>query len=503
VNRKLLVTRFPLILLASLFIAFGCTKIDTTTIGSGVLPVVDNINTFEEIVDVDVTNYEDTRSDSFLVFPSNLHALGHTNDPVFGKTTANMYFQVTPPQFPFTYPKSKDSLLLDSAVLVVKFAAVYGDSLAKQRINVYPITDDTFKVIHYRPTDTIRKFFRLTEDVAYNSGELLGTAFVSPSEVRPQRKIAYKKDSIVSSELRIRLNDNFGRLFLDQDSNGAFKNESLYRAFFKGFALVPDVSAGGNALMYFLTNGDTKLMIYHQVKKPDGVTTDTTVRAFPFGITPLGSGLNYSANANYIKRERNLGEVAGKLGTNVPSDILYLQSAPGTYARVKMKGVENLSNRIVHRAELLFKQLWTGPQKTEDDLYTATLVYTEIFNVDSGKVIRTVPFDTLIHNPFREDVYTQDYFSYVGGIYNNDVDGSGKLVGKYNINLTRYIQSIITYRKPNYPLQLSIPHLPERFITFQNAQSPLTLAGSGRLKAGGGSHPTYKMKLRIIYSKIR
>ncbi|MGE5106467.1 MAG: DUF4270 family protein, partial [Sphingobacteriales bacterium] len=194
-KRKLLQFRYHLYLLISFIFFYGCTKIDTTTIGGGILPVVDNINTFEESFDVITKNYTDTNSDSSYVFSSDAQILGHLDDPIFGKTEANLYFQVIPPTYPFNYTKPKDSLLLDSAVLVVKYVAAYGDSLAKQKINVFRVTDDTFKIIHYRTTDTIRKYYRLNEDVAYNNLELLGSTFVSPAELRPERKIDYKKDS--------------------------------------------------------------------------------------------------------------------------------------------------------------------------------------------------------------------------------------------------------------------------------------------------------------------
>ena len=488
-KRKLLQFRYPLYIFTAFIFIYGCTKIDTTTIGSGILPVVDNINTFEESYDVITKNYTDKESDSSYVFAADAHILGHLDDPIFGKTQANLYFQVTPPTYPFSYVKSKDSLLLDSAVLVVKFAAVYGDSLAKQKINVFRVTDKAFKKT-INSSDT-SKFYRINEDVTYDNGDLLGSAFVSPAEIRSRRKINYKKDSIVSGQLRIRLNDNFGRTFLDQNGAGVFLNDTTYRNFFKGFALVPEASAGGNALMYFLTSADTKLMLYHQVIKTDG-TKDTTVQAFSFG--------NFSINANYVTRDRSSGEVASHLDNNIPDNLMYLQGTPGTYARVTMPGLENLSNRIIHRAELVMRQIWAGPQKIEDDLFPGQYVYPEVFNTDSGKITSA---DTLIYTPALSGIYTSDFFYYVGGGRTDSLDASGHVIGKYNLNLTRYIQGIITRKFKNYPLQLTIPYRPFRFSYNNPFITPYSPLGAGRLKAGGGSNAQYKMYLRIIYSKIQ
>ncbi|HET9058107.1 MAG TPA: DUF4270 family protein [Chitinophagaceae bacterium] len=491
-KRKLLLLRYPLYFLFFLFYVVSCTKIDTTTIGGGILPSVDNINTFEQDLDVITKNYTDTISDSAFIFSSDPHILGLLNDPVFGKTQANLYFQVTPPVYPFTFSVGADSLFLDSAVLVVRYSAAYGDTLAKQRINVYRITDDSFSVTRkLSDATTAFKFYRINEDVVYDNSQVLGSAYVSPSELRPQRILGYKKDSLASMQLRIRLDDNFGRSFLDQGPDGGFVNDSIYRAtFLKGFALVPEASAGGNALMYFQTSADTRLLIYHRIRKRDG-SLDTTVQPFSFS--------SFSAAANYINRDRSSGEIAGHLDNNQPDDMVYLQGTPGTYARVWIPGLDTLSNRIIHRAELVVKQVWAGPQMIEDYLYPANLIYPEVFNTETGKIVTD---DSLIFNPFLPSIYTPDFFVYVDGARRNALDLSANSVANYRINLTRYIQGVITRKNKNFPLHLTIPYRPLRFYT-NSIPAPFSPLGAGKLRAGGGSHPQYKMYLRIIYSKIQ
>lgn len=499
---KLLHNHFHYLFIAFISLVYGCTKIDTTTIGSGLLPVVDNVNTFDTTLEVSVKNYTDTESDSTYALSGRAHIIGNINDPVFGKTYANMYFQVSADNYPFTFPVRADSLHFDSAVLVLKFAALYGDSITPQHINVYPVSTDTFNVYKKLVSSTgkdstgYRSPYLISQDVPYNSSQLLGSVLIAPQDIRPSRKLSNKKDSVVSAQLRIRLDDNFGQSFFSPGAIAdAYTNDTTFKNFFKGFAVVPDVSVPGNVLMYFLSTADTKLQLYHRVDKRDG-TKDTTVTTFAYN----------SANsriANYIKRDRSVGEIAGHLDNNTPDQVMYLQSTPGTFARVTIPGIENLSNRTVHRAELVFKQIWTGPQKTEEELFPPAYVYTEIFNTDSNRVIRQSPFDTLIYNSFLPGIYSGGYFSYVGGKYNAAFDNASHLVGAYNINLTRYVQAIITRHYKNYPLQLSLPYIPLRFILSDGLQSPLVPLASGRLKAGGGGNPQYKMYLRIIYSKIK
>ncbi len=74
------------------FLSWSCTKIDTTELGQGLIPVVDNINTFDTTIDVIVNNFDSVSSECDSVIASDLHALGVIdNDPYFGKTYANIY----------------------------------------------------------------------------------------------------------------------------------------------------------------------------------------------------------------------------------------------------------------------------------------------------------------------------------------------------------------------------------------------------------------------------
>ncbi|HUR12473.1 MAG TPA: DUF4270 family protein, partial [Flavitalea sp.] len=129
-------------LLILLFFFFSCTKIDTTDLGNELIPAVDNVNTFETTLNVITDNF-------FLPDTSRLrrdedHALGAiTNDPVFGKTTADLYFTVTPRVLgsrPF--PATDSILSVDSVVLSLAFKGLYGDSNSVERFQVYEVESD-------------------------------------------------------------------------------------------------------------------------------------------------------------------------------------------------------------------------------------------------------------------------------------------------------------------------------------------------------------------------
>src|SRR5690348_14520760 len=72
-------------------VAFSaCTRIDTTTLGSGLIPAVDNVNTFDTVLEVQTDNF--AFIDSTRIFATEDVALGYINDPEFGQTKADFYF---------------------------------------------------------------------------------------------------------------------------------------------------------------------------------------------------------------------------------------------------------------------------------------------------------------------------------------------------------------------------------------------------------------------------
>jgi len=88
----------------------------------------------------------------------------------------------------------------------------------------------------------------------------------------------------------------------------------------------------------------------------------------------------------------------------------------------------------------------------------------------------------------------------------------------YRINLSRYIQAIITRKEAVYNFRLSAPYyvdylncynstisLPSNFFMVKNSNGSIAnYPGDGRIRLAGSNHsdPNKKMQLRIIYSKL-
>lgn len=472
--------RSPLCLLLAciLFTTFfdSCTKIDNTGIGADLLPAVDNVNTFEKVVPVIANNFDTAKC--ALIYPVDDHVLGYIgNDPYFGTTTAAIYTELKPASFPYVLPATFANITLDSAVLVLSYKRVYGDSTMAQKVNVYQVTTNGFRFDS--STCTQQTFNPL----------LLGSAIYTPQNLKDTIKSS--TDSF-ANQLRIRLDDGFARSILSRDTNNAFKSDSLFKEFFKGFAIVPDIGFGGNALTYYsLTDTNTKLSFYF--KYP--VNSVDTAVVVNFRLTAS------SATANSVVRNRNGAEITDH--TNHPAegdDVIYIQTEPGSFAQIKIPGLDTLPNMIVHRAELSIEQVYS-PDPVNAYLTGPDLLYLDFKYSDTTR--RPIPCDFNI-------LSGQPNFTTFGGFRKTGRDAAGNIVSKYTFDISRYVQKIITNKNTNYTLSLSAPDYITNYVGYIDDCGQTVTAFNylvnyvtvGRIKLGGGNNLTSPMKLTIIYSKI-
>lgn len=473
-----------IVVCSSLVLLFEqCTKIKTTEIGTDLIPAVDNVITFDTTLTLVTNNY--LFGDSALpVLNKDVngtapnHILGYiSNDPQFGKTTASIFMELKPPSYKYFFENVKDSLYLDSVVLCLKWNSTWGDTVSQQKINVYQL-------------DELMKF-----DSSYNTNanftysNLLGTKTFSPQVLKDSLFLFRQK---LKNQLRIRLNNSFGDLLLSQDSAAGkpYNSDSLFRAFFKGFAIVPDVpGVGGNALMNFaISDTNTYLRLYYRYIKNG--KQDTTNRSFTFLNTIPGG------NANRITRDYSGSQLQAHLATpNTGDSLAYIQTSPGTYNILRMPALDGFKalkgNVMVHLAQISMVQI-PGPANELDNYFTTPSILYMDFR------------DTLLNKqyPFFTDAIISGRYNPTtfGGVSKSVNGQNGQVVSSYNFIITRYIQNIMTRNSPNFPIYLYAPYsvlYTDFFLGFG-----VNKIGEGRVKLGGGTHSTQKMTLRIIYSKI-
>ena len=475
---KSLFSLYSITLLFVCFLNFSCTKIDTTTLGADLLPVVDNVNTFDTILNVIATNVDSVNKDCAQIYPVDDHILGYiSNDPYFGTTTASIYTQLEPPYFPYKLPASAANMSLDSVVLVLSYKRLYGDSTIPQKVDVFQVSTPGFKFDSSSCTTQ-------THDPL-----LLGSVIYSPKTLKDSVQ-GFQDTS--AGELRIRLSDVFGQSILQKDSSNAFLNDTTFKDFFSGFAIVPDISFGGNALTYFnLADTNTKLALYFKFNTDSKV--DTTVINFRLTST--------CPTANSVVRDHTGAEITNHL-TNPPAgdDAIYIQTAPGTYANIKIPDLTSFPNRIIHRAELIMEQVYSGAP-TDQYFTPPSVLFLETKNSDTS--YRAIPCDFNISTGSPN-------FSTFGGFKTDAKDFAGNTISKYTFNISRYIQKIVTNRDTNYVLKLSAPEYINNTVGYLNecgqGISPYSFFTNfltvGRIKLGGGNNSGYRMRLHIIYSNL-
>lgn len=457
--------------------AIGCTKIDTTHLGQGLLPVVDNIHTFDTTFTVIAKNYDDPSTCDSIV-GSDLHALGIiSNDPYFGKTSANIYLELKPQSYPFTFPDhDADSLFIDSAVLVLQYSKSFGDSTILQKALVYPLTDN-FKYDSVYSTCAVFGF----------ENNLLGEKLYYPRDLNDSIH-AYKEDA--SNELRIPISRSLIQNFIADTSH--FSSDSAFSAYFKGFALVADPATGGQALNYFnLAGANTRLSLYLRSSKSN--VKDTSRIDFPMTAN--------SGQANSIIRERGTSEITQHLSHPLSGDsLIYIQTSPGSYALLTIPGLTGLSNRVINRAELIIDQ--ASPSFSDNIFSTPDYLYLDTKDTSASTYI-PIPCDF-------SSAELSNNFSYLGGASKQVPDGTGNTISQYTFNISRYVQSIVTKGSNNAVLRLSAPYYIVNLKAYvdrcnqaiQAFSFPRNSIANGRVKLNGTNNTPTRMRLRVIYSTL-
>ncbi len=477
---------FSLFLFLFFVLVAACTKIITSDIGSGLIPPVDGVITKDTVLDVITKN---SGEDTIRVGLYDDHTLGYTDDPLFGKTTADINVQVYPPYFPYTFDTTADSRILDSVVLVLSYRGAWGDSTQHLSLNVYDMPSD----------EPFSKDSLYTNVKRFAEGNLL-----TENNVAKDVDITALNDSVhlfneaAINQLRIRLNNSFGEKLLNEfDSTSEYKNDTLFRAALNGFQIKAEQQMGNALIRINLQDTNTKLAIYYKFKDTSG-GYDTTVRYFranPF----------YSASSNYILRDRTNAQVAQFFppNSNAQDSLLYLQTEPGLYSTINIPGLSGLPNMIVHRAELLMEQVPDNTSRS-DTYFTAPNLFLAAYSQDSARRF-AIPNDIQFFNGSIANLIS------FGVLPNKKVSTSGDTLYNYNFELSRYVQGIVTRKEPVYELVLYAPFnsyiYPFETATFTSPISsfPLNFPAIGRVRLSGGSNHIANpncMRLHIIYSLL-
>ena len=488
---KYIVKRISTILFIS-FLFTACTRIGSTEMGLGLLPSADAFNTKDTILTVE-TSTED-RPDSLRVYGSDDHVIGTiTNDPLFGSTTASVYFNLKPAYFPYTVRGSKDSVTVDSAVLILSYKGFYGDSTKPVTFNVRRISATTPLQADTNYASNYPEVYNLQTDAAMANPFTLDFTHAHDSVIN--------RFEAANNQIRIPLTKTYANMFLKVfDTNTAYKTDTTLRQYFPGFALTTNSASNNNVLVVVnLQDTNTKLGLYYTTNSTSlPGTRDTVVDYFKF--TTYDNG-----DANFIKRNRTGSEAARHFGLAKDS-LVYVQTSPGTVVKIKVPGLKNFANKIIHRAELIAEQVPTSSPTSLEKQWTApSYLFLGAYDSASNS-IRNVP------NDYQGTVNTAQFVRFGGRLIYKSIQGFDN-VATYNFDLSRYMQGVISRKDSVFDLRLmapvndSIRYVPPYPYNLSGGTDYISRAEAnqpaiGRVRLGGGSHSKFKMRLHVYYSDL-
>ncbi len=511
-------------------IGYSCTKIDNTTLGGDLL-AIDNLNTKADTLDVDVTQGIFT-NDSTLVQKTDNMVVGKINDPLFGTTDAALYVQFKPIFYPFyfgnpgdkVYPSQSSLAGLDSAFICLSYKGAYGDTNSAttigQTFEVRQITDDAFRL----NTDTLRKVTYQRPGVA--SGAAIGTAVITPQSIAETHIAGHAADSSVTNQIRIRLDQGWATSFFNiMDSttiqpNNGLNNDTMFRKNLKGFEIrVKSSEPGGNTLFYVnLAEAKSRLEFYYRKVNSANVVSSGNMTAFQFYTTSSGTTASSSV-LNSIQKTYNSG-VTTAVASSTPANV-YLDGNPGTFINVKVPKLTNYSNRIIHRAYLVMEQTPDNPV-TDGWFNPPPYVYLDLKDTVTTLPQRYKPLYFDLNNlyPYNPDVTIANglYHPYpasnvdasvFGGVALNRNDGGGVAFSRYEMNITRYVQHIVSNGYHNYDFRVYAPYsyAYPQYTGVQYTIPYFNPLSYGRVRVAAGkvassSNPHY-MRVIVVYSEIK
>ncbi|WP_299584065.1 DUF4270 domain-containing protein [uncultured Sunxiuqinia sp.] len=385
----------------------------------------------------------------------NYNIFGTFNDPVFGKTTANLAVQLRLPG----YPGFDETTQADSLVLYLLYKDFYGDTTTLQSLKVYELEED----VYLDTTDVTGSgdypYYQDVDLKALASANVIGELDFYPVF----RMDSTETDTLVQ-ELAIKLDQSLAERLVKADSLDMVNND-VFLDFFKGLYIESqDVSEGGALLsLYTLAGGSNLTLHYTQVI--DTVETDSL--SFSYRIN------TNSARISSFTHDYSTTVFADQLVEHpeTPDSLIYLQTLGGLRSKVDIPSLDTWKDStdfIINKASIVFQ------------VDTVASDYNN-YQVPSALVLRAIDGE----KTEGEDgyLYLPSDFAVSSALYGGRFNAED---ATYTFNITHHLQDIIDGEVTNYGFYLS--------TLFRNERTRRVV-----LK-GSSSH--VGIRLEVTYTKL-
>lgn len=420
------------------FFSLIACKESSVTKSGGLIPEVDNINTFAKSAsDFDITfshgttdaiitssfTYDHNGSSS----PLNAVAIGAYTDPFFGQTVASAHLQMTPYGPAFEFPADA---VIDSAVLVLPYiinsiaGSYYGDTNAVSIWNIYKNDAAMEKKVYYS-SDSIK------------TGQLIGKGTINYQQFKSgaQQILAATNDT-TTSQLRIKLNQSFAAEVFAADTS-VFENSTNFFNYLKGITISPDLTQEQKFLAYFLlpsgTTIEQKMLSNARIEFHYHTPTDTTFSSIV--VRP-----SVCAYFSGIQQKNNNFPVANLLTRN--SDSILMQSQPGLRTDLTITGLNDIPLSVINKAEFVFT------------VQNPPLGYLLPFSPIIPVIVNDAGTEVPLYERIDNNGSANDAGITMVNPYAQKVDIGGVSYTQFKINLPRTVQQYILERKDKITIRL-------------------------------------------------
>nr|MBD3622194.1 DUF4270 domain-containing protein [Sunxiuqinia sp.] len=384
----------------------------------------------------------------------NFNLFGTFNDPVFGKTTADLAFHVRLA----AYPNFDETTQLDSLVLYLLYKEMYGDTTTMQSLKVYELVEDIF-------IDTTNASG--TGDYPYFQDADL-KALASPTPIGhldyyPVFRLDSTETDTLIQELAIKLDNSVAERLIQADSLDMVNNDAFVN-FFKGLYVESQDIASGGALMSLYTLATGSNLTLHYTKVTDTLVTDSLQFVYRINAN--------SARISTFRHDYSTTEFADQLVEHPesPDSLIYLQTMGGLRAKIDIPTLDNWRDSvasgendiIINKAALVF-QVDTVASDYRQYRIPAALILTGID--EEGE--EYLPADFSLSS------------SLYGGRYNS-ADAT------YTFNITHHLQNIINEKVENNGFYLG--------PSFRNEKARRVVLKGASSHAG--------IRLEVTYTKL-
>lgn len=429
---------------------------DPSTIGSDLLEG-DQVDVFftdtiglqaSTIKEENVLTYDPNPSTIFDNF-----LLGDYNDPIFGRSVAGIYAQLT---LDFDPPDYEDALL-DSVVLTLQYDTLnaYGD-----------LNADPFSLGIYRITETIDKESDYFSDDAFMVDEAEPLAILS--DFTPKITfgdsiagiIDYRFDEAgdtisLPPSIRLKFTNFFGQELINYGDDVYSSNTNFVEQF-KGIHVRPLANNSGMLSFDISSLSASGMTVYY---RQDTVKTQ----------------YNYDFSSRFVQFNNFSHDYTGAPidaffeDTTLGDSILFLQSMAGPNVKIDIPNLDGLEGVIINKAELEF----TVAELPGDDLNAYR------------------PIEDMIAADFVDEtfVFLGDVLAggaNFGGDLLEEVGEDNEPLQRYRMNISAHFQRIIEGTSGNSIYLRAFPK--------QEQAARVVIFGPG--------HSKYPMKLRLTYTTL-